>query len=67
MNNYPQDETISALRAQLRHFDESPDFGDGEAVQVIRLHLLDRICEAEVAIKYRVPMKPNRRLLTEAA
>jgi hypothetical protein len=67
MNKLPKDEMIHALRAQLRHFDESPDFGDGAAVQIIRLHLLDRIREAEIAMKYRVPLKPYLRLFTEAA
>ena len=32
---------VRALRAQLHHFDYSPDFGDGEAVAVIRRHLLN--------------------------
>jgi hypothetical protein len=67
MNKLPQDEMIYALRAQLRHFDESPDFGEGAAVQIIRLHLLDRIHEAEIAMKYRVPMKPKQRRFSEAA
>jgi hypothetical protein len=67
MNRLPKDELIRELRAQLRHFDESPDFGDGAAVQIIRLHLLDRIREAEIGMKYRVPLKPNQRLFTEAA
>ena len=58
---------IRELRAQLHHFDESPDFGDGAAVRIIRLHLLDRIREAEIAMKYRVRLKPNQRLFTEAA
>ncbi|MGC2613123.1 MAG: hypothetical protein WA354_03760 [Terracidiphilus sp.] len=42
---------VRALRAQLHHFDDSPDFGDGEAVAVIRRHLLNRIREAEGAMR----------------
>ena len=45
---------IRALKAQLHHFDHSPDFGDGEAVQVIRQHLLLRIREAEGAVRCQV-------------
>ena len=40
---------VEELRAQLRHFDSSPDFGDAEAVAAIRRHLLLRIREAESA------------------
>jgi hypothetical protein len=51
MNRLPQHEMIRALKAQLHHFDHSPDFGDGEAVQAIRRHLLQRIREAEGALR----------------
>jgi len=42
---------IRALKAQLHHFDHSPDFGDGESVEAIRRHLLLRIREAEGAMR----------------
>jgi hypothetical protein len=47
MNRLSQHELLHSLRAQLRHFDCSPDFGDAEAVAVIRHYLLLRIREAE--------------------
>jgi hypothetical protein len=54
---------IRALKAQLHHFDHSPDFGDGEAVQAIRQHLLLRIREVEGAMRcpawLRVQPKPE--------
>jgi len=44
---------LETLRAYLHHFDQSPDFGDSEAVAVIRRHLLMRIHEAEGAMQCR--------------
>ena len=38
---------LEKLRANLQHFESSPDFGDGEAVEEIRRHLEVRIREAE--------------------
>ena len=38
---------VEKLREHLQHFEESPDFGDAEAVEVIRRHLRLRIREAE--------------------
>jgi hypothetical protein len=42
---------LTALRASLWHFEQSPDFGDTEAVEVIRRHLEVRIREAEGALR----------------
>ena len=38
---------LRTLRANLEHFESSPDFGDREAVEAIRRHLKVRIREAE--------------------
>ena len=38
---------LATLRAALEHFEQSPDFGDSDAVEVIRQHLKVRIREAE--------------------
>jgi hypothetical protein len=38
---------LTRLRANLQHFENSPDFGDGKAVEAIRRHLKLRIREAE--------------------
>jgi len=38
---------LETLRANLEHFEKSPDFGDAEAVEAIRRHLQMRIREAE--------------------
>ena len=38
---------LQTLRANLRHFEESPDFGDFFAVQKIRQMLEKQIAEAE--------------------
>ena len=43
---------LERLRANLHHFDHSPDFGDSETVAAIRLHLMMRIREAESAERY---------------
>jgi hypothetical protein len=51
MNRLSKSQLVQALRKQLQHFDESPDFGDAEAVAAIRKHLLLRIREAEHAAK----------------
>jgi len=51
MNRLPKSQLLKILREQLQHFDQSPDFGDAEAVAVIRRHLLLRIREAEYAAK----------------
>jgi hypothetical protein len=67
MNKLPPNEVIRVLRAQLEHFDRSPDFGDGEAVQVIRQHLLTRIREVEGAMRCRAWLEPQQILRAEAA
>lgn len=40
---------LKTLRTYLEHFDQSPDFGDREAVEAIRQLLLMRIREEESA------------------
>jgi hypothetical protein len=42
---------LHQLRASLAHFEQAPDFGDSEAVEVIRQHLKVRIREAEGALR----------------
>jgi hypothetical protein len=42
---------LAALRASLQHFEQSPDFGDSESVEIIRRHLMVRIREAEGALR----------------
>jgi hypothetical protein len=59
MNRVPHQELLSTLRAQLQHFDDSPDFGDAEAVAVIRRHLLLRIRETEGALLYRTGLRSD--------
>jgi hypothetical protein len=44
---------LQALQAQLQHFNDSPDFGDAGAVEIIRQHLLLRIREAEGDLRTR--------------
>jgi hypothetical protein len=46
----PLDQLLQ-LRASLEHFEQAPDFGDSEAVEVIRRHLEIRIREAEGALR----------------
>ena len=60
MNRLPKEEVIRELRAQLQHFDRSPDFGDGESVQVIRQLRVRRIHEAEGALLNRSYAQPRR-------
>ncbi len=50
---------LEELRAQLRHFDQSPDFGEGYAVKQIRQYLLLRIREAEGTIQTEQRMDPR--------
>jgi hypothetical protein len=50
---------LEELRAQLRHFEQSPDFGDGDAVERIRQHLLLRIREAEATMQTQQRMHPR--------
>lgn len=51
MNHLSQADLLCKLQAQLQHFESSPDFGDAEAVAVIRRHLLVRIREAESGLR----------------
>jgi hypothetical protein len=53
MKHGHQYDVLGTLRAQLEHFERSPDFGDADAVAVIRQHLLTRIREAEGAMRCR--------------
>ena len=55
---------LEVLNTYLQHFDESPDFGDGEAVAEIRRLLLCRIREVESAMRCRECLQQSR---TEAA
>ncbi len=57
MNKLPRHDSLQALRAQLQHFDHSPDFGDAESVAVIRRHLMLRIREAEGAMRNKVGVR----------
>lgn len=43
---------LAKLRANLEHFEQSPDFGDSESVEIIRRHLEVRIHEAEGALRF---------------
>jgi hypothetical protein len=53
MNLASHMDVLSRLRAQLEHFDRSPNFGDAAAVAAIRRHLLVRIREAESLMRSR--------------
>ena len=53
MKRLSNQDRLGRLRAQLRHFEQSPDFGDKEAVDAIRQFLLLRIREAEGAMHMR--------------
>lgn len=55
---------LEVLNTYLRHFDQSPDFGDSEAVAEIRRLLHDRIRETESAMRCRECLEQSR---TEAA
>ena len=50
---------LEELRAQLQHFDQSPDFGDADAVEEIRQHLLLRIREAERSLQTQQRIDPR--------
>src|ERR1700733_12818626 len=67
MNQASHRNTLCKLRAQLEHFDRSPDFGDAEAVAAIRRHLLLRIREAESSMRCRLPARPEQTSQWEAA
>jgi hypothetical protein len=67
MNRLPKSELLDALQAQLRHFDHSPDFGDAEAVEVIRQHILMRIREAEGAMRRPAWLRREETRRAEAA
>ena len=67
MNKLPKDVALRALRAQLHHFDHSPDFGDAEAVRVIRQHLLQRIREVEGAMRIGSWLQQERAFEEKAA
>jgi len=50
MNTQSLIEYLETLRAKLRHFEESPDFGDFFAVQKIRYMLEKQIAETESVV-----------------
>lgn len=60
MHKLSQHELLRMLHAQLHHFEQSPDFGDQDAVAVIRQHLLRRIREAESGMQERVRISYRR-------
>lgn len=57
---------LERLRANLQHFESSPDFGEREAVEAIRRHLAVRIREAE-GLARMLEYEEAARLETEAA
>ena len=59
MKRASQTTRLQALQAQLQHFNDSPDFGDAEAVKIIRQHLLLRIREAEGDLRTRARTQAN--------
>ena len=61
LNSSPMDQ-LTALRASLEHFEQSPDFGDPESVEVIRRHLELRIRQAEGAMRFPVRLQVNVRV-----
>jgi hypothetical protein len=56
---------LTALRASLEHFEQSPDFGDSESVDAIRRHLELRIRQAEGAMRF--PPRLQGKVRVEAA
>jgi hypothetical protein len=62
MSRLSKSDLLQSLRAQLQHFDQSPDFGDAEAVAAIRQHLVLRIREAEGALQNPVRARSDREL-----
>ncbi len=50
---------LTTLRANLRHFEQSPDLGDSEAVEAIRQHLRMRIREAEGRLRCAAWLQVN--------
>ena len=51
MSNLAPADTIAKLRADLRHFEETGDFGENPTVIEIKVHLLRRIKELESALR----------------
>ena len=62
MKTASQSDRLQSLLATLQHFDSSPDFGDAEAVAVIRKHLMVRIREAESAVRCAEPQREPMRV-----
>ena len=67
MNQASHRDVLFQLRAQLEHFNCSPDFGDAEAVAAIRRHLLLRIREVESSMWCRFRAQAERISKSEAA
>ena len=51
MSILPHSDTLEKLRADLRHFEQSADFGENPTVIEIKAHLLRRIGELESALR----------------
>jgi hypothetical protein len=67
MNRVPHQELLFRLRAELQHFEESPDFGDADSVAVIRQHLLLRIREVEGSLQYRTGIRSDTGMQSKPA
>lgn len=59
MKSGSQTDRLQSLRASLQHFDHYSDFGDSEAVEAIRRHLMIRIRDAELAVQYSKLQTPH--------
>ncbi len=46
-------ELLAELRARLKHFDQTGDLGESDAVEDIKRHLRARIAEAEADVERR--------------
>jgi hypothetical protein len=62
MKHTPLGDRAEELRSQLRHFENSPDFGDADAVAAIRSLLLLRIREAESATRIISSPEPQHQI-----
>jgi hypothetical protein len=48
--------SLEVRRADLRHFEETGDFGENQTVSEIKTHLLRRIAEIESALRRTNPL-----------
>jgi ABC-type uncharacterized transport system auxiliary subunit len=51
MSNPPPGDSLVKLRSDLRHFEESGDFGENTTVIEIKAHILRRIAEFESVLR----------------